>query len=456
MKLSIVGTGYVGLVTGACLADRGHDVTCVDTDAAKVERINRAESPIHEQGLPELLRRHVGSRLRATTDLAPAVLGSELTFIAAGTPFDGNEIDLRYVKQVARDVGAALRHKAGYHVVVVKSTVVPGTTDGLVLPLLEEASGKRAGADFGVGMNPEFLSEGVAVADFTNADRIVLGGIDERTTDVVAKVYESFAGTAPFIRTNNHTAEMIKYASNAFQATCVSFANEIANLCADFGGGIDALDVMDGVHRMKELSPDGAPTGITRFLLPGCGFGGSCFPKDLKALIAHARKIGSPTTLLEGVLAVNGDQPGRLIDLLRRELGGRLAGARITVLGLAFKPDTDDLRESPAIPVIEQLLGGGAAVTAYDPAAMPAARRVFENRITFAGDLPGAVRGARAAVLVTRWDEFRALPQLIAELDPPPVLIDGRRMIDPRSVPRYAGVGFSPTSDPSVGEGKGL
>src|SRR4051794_7767254 len=253
MKLSIIGTGYVGLVTGVCLADRGHDVVCVDVDRAKVDAINRGVAPIHEKGLPELLAKNAGRSLRATTDLSAAVLGSDLTFVAVGTPFDGREIDLRFIRQVATEVGSALKRKPGYHVVVVKSTVVPGTTDDVVRSLLEQASGKRAGADFGVGMNPEFLSEGVAVDDFMRPDRIVLGGIDARTADALAAVYAPFADV-PVLRTTNKTAEMIKYASNALQATAISFANEIGNLCAALGG-VDVVDVMAGVHLMKELNP---------------------------------------------------------------------------------------------------------------------------------------------------------------------------------------------------------
>src|SRR5688572_22514763 len=236
LRISIIGTGYVGLVTGACLAEKGHTVACVDIDRAKVDMINRGVPPVHERGLPELLRNHAGHNLRATADLEFAVLGSDVTFIATGTPFDGNEIDLRHVRQAAGQVGAALKRKSGYHAVVVKSTVVPGTTDGVVLPLLEQASGKRAGAGFGVGNNPEFLSEGEAVADFMQPDRIVLGGADERARDALAEVYAPFGDDIPRLRTNNRTAEMIKYASNAFQATCISFSNEIGNLCATLGG----------------------------------------------------------------------------------------------------------------------------------------------------------------------------------------------------------------------------
>ncbi len=291
MRVSIIGTGYVGLVTGACLAEKGHQVTCVDIDQRRVDALNRAESPIFEAGLDELLRAHVGGRLRATTDLTQAVLDSELTLVAVGTPFDGREIDLTAVSGATRQVGEALKLKASYHVVVIKSTVVPGTTDGHVLPILEDASGKKAGAGFGVAMNPEFLSEGEAVRDFLFPDRIVLGGIDERSIDALARLYEPF-DDVPRIRTNTRTAEMIKYASNALLATLISFSNELANLGAALGG-IDSVDVMRGVHLSQYFrgrNADGLPP-ITSFLAAGCGYGGSCLPKDVSALVAHAAQV---------------------------------------------------------------------------------------------------------------------------------------------------------------------
>ena len=246
MEISIIGTGYVGLVTGACLAEKGHHVSCVDIDSRRVDALNRGQAPFFEAELEDLLSRNAGRNLTATTDLHAAVLESDATLIAVGTPFDGQRIDLRAVLAASSQIGAVLRQKPGYHVVVVKSSVVPGTTDQHVLPALEAASGKKAGVDFGVGMNPEFLSEGEAVQEFMHPDRIVLGGIDERTIEVLEKLYRPFDG-APRIRTNTRTAEMIKYASNALLASLISFANEIANLGSALGG-IDAVEVMRGVH----------------------------------------------------------------------------------------------------------------------------------------------------------------------------------------------------------------
>jgi UDPglucose 6-dehydrogenase/GDP-mannose 6-dehydrogenase len=443
MRISVIGTGYVGLVSGACFAEIGHECLCVDVDAGKVERINKGVAPIHENGLDALLQRHVGTRLRATTDLRSAVLESAITFIAVGTPFDGTRIDLRYIREAARQIGEVLRDKSGYHVVVVKSTVVPGTTDDVVLKELEQASGKRAGADFGVGMNPEFLTEGVAVDDFMHPDRIVLGGIDSRTIDAQREVYATFAGT-PTLVTNNKTAEMIKYTSNSVLATMISFSNEIANVCGALGD-VDVADVMRGVHLARYFTStldDGrrVKAPISSFLWAGCGYGGSCLPKDTKALSAHGAAHGMPMPLLDAVIQTNLQQPARMIELLQRHLPD-LSGRSVAVLGLAFKEDTDDVRESPAIPLIRQLVERGARVVAYDPIAGPAARPALPPQVRLADSLEDALAGVDAAMLVTRWDEFQRLPQLLKGRENAPVVIDGRRVIDPASVARYEGVG---------------
>lgn len=442
MRVSIVGAGYAGLVTGACLAEKGHAVVCVDVDERKVAAVNAGVTPIYERGLEELLRRNAGTRIRATTDLREAVLDTDASIIAVGTPVRDGEIDLAGITAAASEIGAALGEKLVYHVVAVKSTVVPGTTVDVVLPLLEQASGKTAGIDFGVGTNPEFLREGQAVDDFMAPDRIVLGGIDERTLDTLEELYAGFDGVE-LIRTNPTTAEAIKYASNALLATMVSFANEIANLCASLAG-VDAMDVMRGVHLSRNLTvapPDGGPgllAPLASYLSPGCGFGGSCLPKDVSALVAHGRRRGVPMPLLGAVLQVNARQPSRLAELLKRHLPG-LDGAQVAVLGLAFKPDTDDIRESPALRVIELLLRKGAEVKVYDPVVE--AVEVNGLRLRSCGDLAEAVRGADAVVLVTRWKEFEELPEIVAALDPQPVVVDGRRVLDPGSVERYDGIG---------------
>lgn len=449
MRVSILGTGYVGLVSAACLAEKGHEVVCVDLNADKVRLVNEAKSPIHEKGLDDLLRRHVPGTLRATTDVAEAVMNTDVTLLAVGTPFGGSEIDLSQVRKASHSIGQILAKKSAYHVVVVKSTVVPGTTDDVVLPILEEASGKKAGADFGVGMNPEFLREGEAVEDFMFPDRIVIGGIDTRTLDTMAGLYASFTETE-IVRTNNRTAEMIKYASNSLLATMISFSNEIGNLCAVLPN-VDVLDVMKGMHLDRRMSPimaDGSrvrPQLLT-YLQAGCGYGGSCFPKDVKALTAFGTRAGKPMRLLEAVTSINQDQPNRVLELLRRHFP-TLRGVRVTVLGVAFKPGTDDLRESPAIPVLDGLLAEGASVRAYDPVAHNVARQEFAGKpITFSSDLPQAIENAEAVVLMTRWEELRALPDLIARSHPQPLVVDGRRMLDKDAFERYEGIGLSSSS----------
>ena len=445
MKVSVIGTGYVGLVSGVCLAEKGHDVICVDADAKKVALIQQGIPPIFERGLEPLLRKHIGNKLRATTDLRAAVLDTELSLIAVGTPFSGTEIDLRFIKEVSRQIGKAIREKDSYHFVVVKSTVVPGTTDSTVLPVLEQSSGKKAGSEFGVGMNPEFLTEGEAVSDFMNPDRIVLGGVDEKTIDCLDRLYSGFEGVDK-LRTNSKTAEMIKYASNSLLATMISFSNEIGNLSTALGG-IDVVDVMRGVHLSNYLSmrlPDGSrkAPGITSFLAAGCGFGGSCLPKDVKALVAHGRKVGVPMNLLDSVVQINEQQPQKVIALLKKHHPS-LRGVRVAVLGLSFRPDTNDMRESPAIPILRALVSEGADVKAYDPAAREEAREIFRgDSVRVCDELAETISDAQAVVLVTRWEEFRRVPEILRHRDPQPVFIDGRRMLDKNSFSRYEGIGL--------------
>jgi UDPglucose 6-dehydrogenase/GDP-mannose 6-dehydrogenase len=444
MRVSIIGTGYVGLVTGLCLADKGHVVIGVDLDAGKVERLQRGEAPIHEVGLPELLARHAGDRFVATTDLAAAVHDTDLTLLAVGTPFDGKSIDLSHVIGATREVGAAIREKDGPHVVVVKSTVVPGTTDGVVRPELEETSGRRVGDDLGVGVNPEFLTEGQAIADFMNPDRIVIGGTQPRTLDVLAALYAGFPGV-PLIRTNNTSAEMIKYASNSLLATMISFSNEFADLCTAVGG-VDVRDVMQGLHASAYLTvrqPGGASTAapIVSFLEAGCGFGGSCLPKDVSALVAHGATAGVEMRMLQSVLDINRQRPDRVLEAIHREVE-ELRDVRVTVLGLAFKPDTDDVRESPAFPIIQRLIAAGGRVTAYDPVATSAARHVLgDAAVRYASSLEDAVDGADIVVVVTRWSEFERLPSLLRERGWNPFVFDGRRMLDAHEIERYGGIG---------------
>jgi UDPglucose 6-dehydrogenase len=443
MKISIVGTGYVGLVSGACLAELGHEVVCVDVDPGKVDMITTRNPPIYERGLQELLNRNVPDRLTATTDLRKAVLESDLSMIAVGTPFDGTVIDLKYIRQAATDIGNVLREKPGYHMVVVKSTVVPGTTTDVVLPILEEASGKTAGEDFGVGMNPEFLREGEAIEDFMHPDRIVLGAIDKRSTDVLDRLYSVFRDV-DVVRTDPGTAEMIKYTANSLLATLISFSNEIANLCA--AQKVDVADVMKGVHLDRRFSPilaggERVTPGLIAYLWPGAGFGGSCFPKDVRALIAHGASGGANMQLLSSVIDVNDRQPQKMIEMLEKGVG-KIEGIDVTVLGVAFKPGTDDIRESPSIPVIQALAAKGARVTAFDPIARKEAEHVLGNTVVFRDTLAEAVNGAKAILLMTAWPEFKNLPELVGMSENEALVIDGRRMLYKTSVTNYAGIGL--------------
>jgi len=446
MNISIVGTGYVGLVSGVCLAEKGHNVVCVDIDKDKVDQINAGEAPIYEDGLSELLKSNIGERLTATTSLVDAVVDSSLTMIAVGTPFDGTAIDVSYIEAASKAIGAALKDKDSFHTIVVKSTVVPGTTDDVVAPLLERESGKKIGEEIGLSMNPEFLREGVAIRDFMEPDRIVYGGSDEITLAAMDELYAVFED-ADKIRTTNKTAEMIKYTANSLLATMISFSNEIANLCSGLGE-IDVKKVMQGVHLDHRLSPimeDGSRVvpSITTYLEAGCGFGGSCFPKDVKALISHGVASGQSMDLLESVIRINHAQPLRIMDLLHESFES-LSGRKVTVLGLAFKPGTDDMRESPAVPIIRALHDEGAEIVAYDPIAIDEARKVLVDvPLTYVESMRDAVDGAEAVVLVTAWDEFSNLPELVNAADDSPVVIDGRRMIEKNSVPRYFGIGLS-------------
>jgi UDPglucose 6-dehydrogenase/GDP-mannose 6-dehydrogenase len=437
MKVAVIGTGYVGLVSAAGLAAMGHEVTCVDIDPERVAMVERGEAPIHEPGLDDLL---TAKRIDATTDLAAAVREADLTLICVGTPSrpDGS-IDLSFVERAAGQIGEALVGQTRFHAVVVKSTVVPGSTDTVVLPAVEKASGRSVGVDIGVGVNPEFLTEGQAVDDFLRPDRIVIGG-DPGTVEVLRRLYEPFEGV-PVIATSTRNAEMIKYASNALLATAISFANEIADLGSAIGE-IDIAEVMAGVHASRYLTttlPDGGRVraGLAPYLEAGCGYGGSCLPKDVAALTSRGRSAGLTMPLLTAVATVNKQRADRLLDLVTKGLDG-LAGRKVTVLGLAFKPDTDDIRESPAFPVVRRLLDAGAEVTVHDPVVGPGALADFPT-VQHTHELETAVKGADGIVIVTRWSEYLDVPNLVGEQAP--LVVDGRRMLDPGSVSRYRGIG---------------
>lgn len=425
MKISVIGTGYVGTVSAACFSELGHEVVCVDVDPLKIRQINAGIPPIYEEGLEELLKKHAGKNLSATSDYDIAVMNSDISFICVGTPSlpDGS-IDLSIVKAAGASLGASLRKKKGYHVVVVKSTVVPETTEKVVLPLLERHSGKHPG-DFGIAMNPEFLREGRAVYDFMHPDKIVVGAVDKRSCDMVASLYKDIE--CEVTRTDVRTAEMIKYANNAFLATKISFANEIGNICKILG--IDTYEVMSAIGKDFRIGQ--------HFLNSGAGFGGSCFPKDVKALTGKAKEIGYEPLLLESVIAINEEQPLRMVQLLKNKLGS-LKGKKIAVLGLAFKNDTDDIRESRSIPVIEELLNSGAEVSAYDPMANENMSRLFSS-VRYCSSAPDALRKADACLMMTEWEEFRTLDKEFDVMGNK-LIIDGRHMLVPKKGVDYVGL----------------
>lgn len=422
MKVATIGTGYVGLVTGACLADMGNEVICVDILPEKVDLINQGKSPIYEEGLQGILKRSAGKNLKATTDLNTAIENSEISFICVGTPSDGDgRIDLQYIKSAAESLGKVLA-SVDNHTVVVKSTVVPGTTENVVLPILEKNSGKKAG-EFGVCMNPEFLREGVAVEDFMKPDRVVIGQYDENSGKKLAELYKGFH--CPILRTDLKTAEMIKYASNSFLATKVSFINEIGNICKRLG--IDTYTVAEGMSLDHRISPN--------FLKAGLGWGGSCFPKDIKGLISHAKELGYEPKLLQSALKVNRKQPEILLEMARKKAGS-FEGKRVAVLGLAFKAETDDTRESQSFPVIKQLLDEKAKVIAYDPKAEENTKAEFPD-IKYAPSAEEALRDADIALILTDWEEFQNLNYSGMKNK---IVIDGRNIVKNRDGIDYTGL----------------
>ena len=415
MKLAVVGSGYVGLVVGACFAENGNDVVCVDSDAAKIASLKRGRLPIYEPGLGELVARNrAEKRLRFSTELAPAVERAQVVFIAVGTPpGEDGSADLSYVLAVARDLARAL---SGYTVVVTKSTVPVGTAARLRAVIANETS-----QPFSVVSNPEFLKQGAAIDDFMRPDRVVIGAEDQRAAGLMQTLYAPFTRTgAPIQLMDCASAELCKYASNAMLATRVSFMNEIATVCELFGADVDK--VRRAMAADRRIGPS--------FLFPGIGYGGSCFPKDIKALVNSSRAEGYRCRILESVEAVNAAQKVRLVDKMRAHFD-TLTDRTIGVWGLSFKPRTDDMREAPAVPTIEGLLAAGAAVRAYDPQAERAARAIFGERITYAARSYDALEGADALAIVTEWNEFRE-PDFarMRSLMRAPVIFDGRNVFD--------------------------
>lgn len=421
MKIAIVGTGYVGLVSGACFAEMGIDVTCVDIDQAKIERLRAGDIPIYEPGLDELvLRNSQEGRLHFTTRLADCLDGVEAVFSAVGTPPDEDgSADLHYVLEVAREVG---RHMQHYLVVVTKSTVPVGTARKVEAAIREELTKRGVDIPFDVASNPEFLKEGSAIKDFMSPDRVVVGVESEKARELMTRLYAPFMlNNFRVIFTDVPSAEMIKYAANSMLATRISFMNDIANLCELVGA--DVNQVRKGI---------GSDTRIgSKFLYPGCGYGGSCFPKDVKALVQTAEQNGYDMRVLKAVEEVNERQKSVLFEKLRRHYGD-LQGKTIALWGLAFKAETDDMREATSLVTIRHLLEAGCTVRVFDPAAMDEARRRLGNAIIYASDIYDAAKGADALLLLTEWKQFR-LPSWarVHDLMRNPIVFDGRNIYDP-------------------------
>jgi UDPglucose 6-dehydrogenase len=449
MHIAVIGTGYVGLVTGACFAEFGVDVTCVDIDSHKIDRLNAGHVPIYEPGLDQLVAKNsTAGRLRFTTDLKRAVEDALVIFLAVGTPpKEDGSADLRFIEEAARSVA---RHMNGYKVIVTKSTVPVGTGEHL-RRLVREHQIEPFG--FGIVSNPEFLREGAAIDDFMRPDRVVIGSSDQEAIAIMRDLYRPlYLIETPVVITSTEAAELTKYAANAFLATKISFINEIANLCDEIG--CDVHDVAKAIGMDRRIG--------RYFLHPGPGYGGSCFPKDTTALLSVARKYGTESLIVESVVEVNRRQRGRMTRKIERLVGG-LEGKLIAVLGLSFKPETDDMRESPAVDVIRGLLAGGARVRAFDPVVGEEARETLPE-IEYAADEYAAVEGADCLVLATEWNQFRALNmERIKGLLRRPLVADLRNIYEPEMMKAlgfdYVGVGrgaeLAHRQDVRAGKAKG-
>ena len=421
MKIAIVGTGYVGLVTGTCFSEMGVDVTCVDVQESKIESLKKGIIPIYEPGLEDMVHRNYNAgRLKFTTDLRECLDDVEVVFSAVGTPPDEDgSADLKYVLEVARTIG---RNMNKYILVVTKSTVPVGTAQKVKATIQEELSKRGVQLDFDVASNPEFLKEGNAVDDFMKPDRVVVGVESDRAKGLMERLYKPFMlNNYRLIFTDIPSAEMIKYAANSMLATRISFMNDIANLCELVGADVNM--VRKGIGADSRIG--------SKFLYPGCGYGGSCFPKDVKALIKTAEKNGYSMRVLKAVEEVNETQKGILFDKLMKYFNGDIKGKQIAMWGLAFKPETDDMREAPALVLIDKLIEAGAQVKAYDPIAMNECNRRIGDKISYASDMYDAVLDADALLMVTEWKEFR-LPSwgVLKKTMKQAVVIDGRNIYD--------------------------
>jgi UDPglucose 6-dehydrogenase len=433
----MIGTGYVGLVSGACFSDFGHDVVCVDKDASKIDKLNSGEIPIFEPGLDALVADNVtGGRLKFSTDLKSSVRVADAVFIAVGTPSRRGDgyADLSYVEAAAAEIAEALN---GYTVIVTKSTVPVGTSRS-VEKIINAA---RPDADFDMTSNPEFLREGSAIEDFKRPDRVVVGCDTDRARDMMRELYRPiYLNETPMVMTSRETAEVIKYAGNAFLATKITFINEIADLCEKVGANVQ--DVSRGIGLDGRIG--------SKFLHAGPGYGGSCFPKDTLALVRTAEEAGAPTKIVQAVVDVNNDRKRRMATKIIAACGGSVEGKRIAVLGLTFKPNTDDMRDAPSLDIIPALQAAGATVSAFDPEGMPEAKQLLSN-VEWRDDAYDTMAGADAAAILTEWNEFRALDLIrVKDLLKTPTLVDLRNIYNPQEMANagfhYYSIGRAPSS----------
>jgi len=439
-KISFLGMGYVGLCTAVCFANQGFKTTVSTKDPEKIKMVKNGMPPFYEPQLEGLLKKAIKTKnLTAVIGRKQAILETDTSFITVGTPSqpDGS-VDLRFVEEAAKEIGEALKEKESSHLIVVKSTVPPGTTENLVKKNIEKQSGKTCGKHFQLCFNPEFLREGNAVYDTLNPDYIVIGEYDKKSGDTLEQLYKQFYGknTPPIVRTNLPTAELVKYANNTFLATKISFINTFANVCEKIPGA-DITKIAEAIGKDHRINP--------YFLNAGLGWGGSCFPKDLKAFIAYSKKLGYNPNLVQATQRANEDQIKFTVQKAKNELK-TLKGRKIAILGLAFKPDTDDMREARSVKIINQLLKQGAKVTTYDPMATSNAKKILKARVNYASSAIECLKNADCAILVTEWKEFKKLePEDFTLNMRKPILIDGRRIYNPEKFSkklRYVAIGL--------------
>lgn len=445
VKVSIIGAGYVGLVTGIGLASTGYDVICIEKIREKVDKIRQGSPTIHEKDLEKLLSNTINKKFNITTEIK-SILETDITIICVGTySKEDGSIDLSQIENTAKILGEILKSKDTYHTIVIKSTVVPTTTRKKIMPLIEKTSGKKFGKELGLCVNPEFLREGHAVEDFLNPDRIIIGEIDSKSGGVLENLYKKF--NTKIIRTNLETAEMIKYVNNSFLGLLISYSNEISDISEKIG--VDVKDILNGLYSDRRLSPEINGNKITpeilSYIFPGPGFGGSCLPKDISAFVKFAENIGSDTKILKSILDTNQLRPKHIVDYLENELGN-LRNRTITVLGLSFKPDTDDIRESPSITIIKILLPKGAKIKVFDPVAMENAKSVLGTSVTYSNSIQDSLKNSEGCIVVTKWQEFKAIKsEMLEKTMKNPLIVDTRRIFEPsqfKGKVKYIGVGL--------------